>query len=467
MAISPSGLESLNSFGVGDLRLVPKLAFLRQDKHGIGLALVPAIELPTRNADDQYFADRGVTFAPHLALSKQWTGWRFGMNVGYRARKRSEILDLVVDDEIFGRVGLGYNFGGNGGPPLAIDAALSVATAATAPFGEFNRDHIEALAGPSVTLAKKAILFAIGGVGLQEGFGTPDWRILAGLRIGTGEQAVEPAPVIIPEPPVDPDRDDDGIYDVSDSCIDVPGIAELKGCPPIDTDGDTLMDHKDQCPEVAEDVDAFQDEDGCLDPDNDGDTVLDVADRCVNEPGIPQNDGCPDTDKDEDTVVDRLDNCPDEKGLPKFQGCPKKQLVTITEDRLEILESVYFKVNKAIILKKSYKLLDNVASVLSSHPNLVVEVQGHTDSQGNDAYNKDLSQRRADAVRAYLINQGIDGSRLTAMGYGEDQPVASNDNKQGRAQNRRVVFKLIGGDGKVKTTEQGAGDDTIEMSPND
>ena len=134
----------------------------------------------------------------------------------------------------------------------------------------------------------------------------------------------------------------------------------------------------------------------------------------------------------------------------------------ITSGKLVILESVYFQTNKAKILARSFPLLDNVVAVLKAHEKLVIQVEGHTDSQGNDAYNKSLSQRRAEAVVAYLIGKGIDKARLVAEGFGEENPVASNKTKNGRAQNRRVVFTIIGGDATIKTIEQGAGDDTKE-----
>src|SRR5690606_36240064 len=111
------------------------------------------------------------------------------------------------------------------------------------------------------------------------------------------------------------------------------------------------------CPLEPEDFDQWQDEDGGPDPDNDGDGILDVDDKCPLEPGVPEAQGCPDPDRDGDTVVDRLDNCPDEPGDPANAGCKKKQQVRITEDRIEILDMVYFRTNKADILRKSYGLL--------------------------------------------------------------------------------------------------------------
>jgi len=258
----------------------------------------------------------------------------------------------------------------------------------------------------------------------------------------------------------DPDNDGDGVVDGEDHCPLVAGPVAFAGCP--DGDGDGVADDVDRCPAEPEDVDQFEDTDGCVDPDNDGDGVLDGGDRCPLEVGVAANEGCPDPDGDGDGIVDRLDNCPTEAGKAKFQGCKDKQLVNIVDGALVIIESVYFKLNKAIIEKRSYKLLDNVAAVITSHPGLRIQVEGHTDNQGDDAYNKDLSQRRAQAVVDYLGRKGVEVARLVAAGFGEERPLADNGTKAGRAQNRRVVFTILkGGDG-VTSTQQGAGDDTLE-----
>jgi uncharacterized repeat protein (TIGR01451 family)/MYXO-CTERM domain-containing protein len=488
MDVSPEGLESIQSFGVGDLKVMPKLTLVRQSQAGFGLAIVPAVIVPTSSKDDAYFGDGAVGFAPELVLSRRWTGWRFAVNVGYHLREDAKLINLAIDDELFARAGLGYRFDDRGGAPIGLDATISGATAAKDPFASFNNDHLEALGGITVGLAPSAILFAAAGAGLREGFGTPDWRTLIGLRIGTADE-----PTAIAEPREedwdrdgligddrcprepedkdafedsdgcpDPDNDKDTVVDTSDACVNEAGLVELKGCPANDGDKDGIADHVDKCPSDPEDTDSFEDTDGCPDPDNDKDGTLDVADGCVMEPGPAENKGCPDPDRDGDTVVDRLDNCPDEKGDPANAGCKKKQLVQITSGKLVILESVYFQTNKAKILPRSFPLLDNVVAVLKAHDKLQIQVEGHTDSQGNDAYNKGLSQRRAEAVVAYLIGKSIDKARLVAEGFGEENPVASNKTKNGRAQNRRVVFTIIGGDATIKTIEQGAGDDTKE-----
>jgi large repetitive protein len=484
-AIAPMGLESLHSFGASNLRVIPKLVVLHQADHGVSLAVVPTVVLPTRSMNNAYFDDGGFGFAPELVLSRRWTGWRMSVDAGYHARQRATFLNQVVDDELFGHAGVGYQFADRGGPPLGIDVTMSGATAASAPFGHVNQDHLETLAGATYDLSAGAQLFGGVGAGLRKGYGTPDWRGLAGLRLGFGghgppasrpreldrdgdgildladrcpDQAEDKDGFEDTDGCPDPDNDKDGVLDTADRCMNVPGLVAFAGCP--DSDGDGIADLDDKCPEQAEDKDGFEDKDGCPDPDNDKDGVLDLVDACPLVAGPAENRGCPDADRDGDSVVDRLDNCPDEKGPAENQGCPKKQLVKITDDKLEIIESVYFKTDRAVIEPRSFGLLDNVAAVLVAHDQLKIQVEGHTDSQGDDAYNKKLSQRRTEAVVAYLVKKGIAAARLTALGFGEEKPIADNKTAEGRAQNRRVVFTVIGGGDKVKTHEQGAGDDT-------
>jgi outer membrane protein OmpA-like peptidoglycan-associated protein len=127
--------------------------------------------------------------------------------------------------------------------------------------------------------------------------------------------------------------------------------------------------------------------------------------------------------------------------------------VKVGDCTLDLTESIYFKTARAEIEDRSFALLDTVADVLGAHSELKIQVEGHTDSQGDAGYNKTLSQQRAESVVAYLVKKGIDKSRLTARGFGKDKPIADNNTEEGRAQNRRVVFAIPG-------CVQGASDDT-------
>jgi OOP family OmpA-OmpF porin len=178
--------------------------------------------------------------------------------------------------------------------------------------------------------------------------------------------------------------------------------------------------------------------------DSDGDGVADDRDNC---PGTPAGvavgeDGCP-LDSDGDGVTDDMDQCP---GTPvgvevDEVGCPKTVLGGGA--RSWTFNNITFDLNKAVIQASSYEVLDEIAAALKADPQLRVTIEGHADSTGEQAYNQDLSQRRAEAVVEYLAGQGVDASRLSAKGYGEDRPIADNATPEGRAKNRRVQLTRI------------------------
>jgi outer membrane protein OmpA-like peptidoglycan-associated protein len=184
----------------------------------------------------------------------------------------------------------------------------------------------------------------------------------------------------------------------------------------------------------------------------------------MNEPGPASNQGCPDPDRDGDTVVDRRDNCPDVVGTPENQGCPEAQQVRIEEGRLEILDVVYFRTNRDVIQNRSFGLLRNVAQVLNAHPEITqVRVEGHTDSRGRRESNMTLSQKRAEAVVAFLVREGVSAERLVAQGFGPDRPLVENaTNAEQHAQNRRVEFNIVNGGESVQTQNSGPSADTVD-----
>ncbi len=214
-----------------------------------------------------------------------------------------------------------------------------------------------------------------------------------------------------------------------------------------DSDGDGIPDEIDRCPLDPEDRDGFQDEDGCPDADNDQDGIVDRMDACPNEPGPIENRGCPVTkaeaDRDGDGVPDRLDRCPDQVGPPP-DGCPRKySMVEVKRERIVIRQQVHFATGQAQVLPDSFELLGQVVQVLNDFPRMRVSIEGHTDAVGTEAANLKLSQRRAEAVRAWLLGKGIAPARLEAAGFGPTRPMASNVTARGREQNRRTEFRIV------------------------
>jgi outer membrane protein OmpA-like peptidoglycan-associated protein len=211
-----------------------------------------------------------------------------------------------------------------------------------------------------------------------------------------------------------------------------------------DSDGDHILDSRDQCVLEPEDVDGYEDADGCPEPDNDNDGIPDAVDKCPMKPedmdGFEDADGCPDPDNDKDTVLDVDDFCPNTPGSPggARPGCPG--LIVVTAKEIRITQQIHFEFNKATIRPESFPILDAIVDVLNANPKITLEIQGHTDNVGSAQYNKKLSQSRADSVRAYLGQHGISVGRLVSVGYGMSQPVVPNNTASNRALNRRVQF---------------------------
>jgi len=258
------------------------------------------------------------------------------------------------------------------------------------------------------------------------------------------------------------DTDGDGIYDKNDACPDTPGLAEFNGCP--DSDGDGIKDSDDACPNVAglaamngcpdTDGDGVADKDdmcpnvagtkankGC--PDTDGDGIVDKDDKCPSVAGPAANNGCPWPDTDGDGVLDKDDKCVNEVGPASNNGCPE---AVITKEATEVINfsarSILFNSNRATFKDGVTEQLDAIVEVMKKFPKSEFVIEGHTDSTGAAAYNLKLSEKRAMAVRDYLVENGIATSRLEAKGFGEGNPITTNDTRKGRAENRRVEIKV-------------------------
>jgi outer membrane protein OmpA-like peptidoglycan-associated protein len=256
------------------------------------------------------------------------------------------------------------------------------------------------------------------------------------------------------------DSDGDGVLDGLDSCPATPKGATVNqfGCP-SDSDKDLVFDGIDQCPDTPQG--ATVDATGCP-HDSDGDGVLDGLDQCPDTPKGAKIDekGCP-NDSDNDGVVDGLDKCPDTPAGAKVDadGCP----VELIEKETELLDTgmirlqdVNFETGKADLLPESSTPLDQVGQILTKWPELKIEIGGHTDARGKDAYNQKLSEARANSVKTYMQTKfpNLRPDQFTAKGYGESKPIAPNNTDLGMAKNRRVEFVVLNKDVLRKESER-------------
>lgn len=480
-ADNPNQNTELLSSGLLDMRLTPKVVLVDLDRYPVGIALVTQVDLPT--GQGRSFMGEGSVSGMPMAIVEFADGsvrdreyfFRGAFNLGYRVREPGRFRDVILANELVYRgaiglhpsdaVELGLDVAGNWGGPRQAHHALEVLP------------WIRILPTPLVTLTGGA------GIGILPGLGNPDLRVWAGATLA---------------PSFDPkqlDRDKDGIVNREDQCRNIPedhdGYEDEDGCPDDDNDKDGIPDSDDQCPDDPEDEDGYKDFDGCPDYDNDKDGIPDLADRCENEPetfnnyqdddGCPDDkpvydtdgdgylddvdrcpfdaedfdhwedeDGCPENDNDLDGIVDDLDQCPNERetfnGFEDDDGCPDDapQRVRIERERIVIEDRIYFEVNQAIIQVVSYELLDEIAAVVLEHPDLtLIRVEGHTDADGDAAYNLRLSQDRAQAVVDYLVGRGVEANRLDPAGFGETRPVADNSTEEGKQANRRVEFLIV------------------------
>jgi outer membrane protein OmpA-like peptidoglycan-associated protein len=258
------------------------------------------------------------------------------------------------------------------------------------------------------------------GRGLTSAVGTPAFRGVLSLTLTPG--APELGPIRVPKP--------DG-----------------------DADGDGVRDSVDRCPSEPEDKDLYDDTDGCPDPDNDGDGVADAADRCPidaeDRDGFMDDDGCPDKDTDGDGIADAQDRCPTQaetiNGNQDDDGCPDKgdSLVVLSPDRLELLEAIQFTPAQKIA-KASTNLLAQIGATLRARSEIVrLRITVHVQPTGDDAKDQELSDKRATAIRDWLVAWGVGPARLEARGFGGTRPLVPPDRKGAAALNQRVELIIL------------------------
>jgi len=477
--------------GLGNIGLHLKTRLLRTSRGArVGLGAIASLYLPMLDAKDRFLGE--TQFVPQLigVLDKEFGrehALRIALNGGVRLRSSTTFTNSDPGPMMAPVTGRSITVGSE--LPFGVGVAYAIAKQrfdlvgevfGTIPLGAHQSyQPLEALAGVKLYLARNSFLTLGAGRGLVAGQGgNPGLRAFiaivfepsVGDRDGDGiKDDLDKCP---DEPEdldgfhdddgcPDPDNDGDRIPDVDDKCPDLPedynGVADDDGCPEGnvgDRDGDKIPDDLDKCPDEPEDLDGFQDDDGCPDPDNDGDKILDVDDLCPNEPedvdGFEDSDGCPDLDNDHDRIPDTLDRCPNEpetyNNLDDDDGCPDRGVARWIDTGIVTMEPIQFEYNSAVIKRDSFYILDAVVATMNGYADIeLIEVQGHTDERGDDAYNLDLSERRAAAVVSYLVGHGVAAKRLTSQGYGETQPIDRAHSEAAWKQNRRVAFVLIKG----------------------
>ena len=475
--------------GIGDLTVQGKLRLRNTSGGRTGLAVIGSLGLPTAAAD-RWIGERALVPGGGVVVDREIGRLAVALNAGVRFR--GEQRRFVDDDGAMpmtgGEVAVGTTL------PFGAAAAWSLSprriqlvaeVIGEVPLAGENWFPLEALGGVKVYLARNSFLSLAGGTGLlpSQG-GNPDARAILGIvfepaigdRDGDGfKDDVD----VCPDQPEDfdefedadgcpeLDNDRDEILDRDDRCPNEPEdrdqFEDEDGCPDgdrFDRDGDEIVDEDDACPDDPEDLDQFKDPDGCPEPDNDEDGILDVDDLCPNDPEdidrFKDRDGCPEIDNDNDRILDKDDHCRGRDGQKREEtaetwnnhedddGCPDRNVATFVGGVLVPLKPIHFEFDSAVIKPMSFPTLDAVAQTIELNPDIVkIEVQGHTDERGDDAYNLDLSQRRAESVVKYLKGKGVDGKRLLPQGYGERVPTIKRHDQEAWAKNRRVEFLIL------------------------
>ena len=482
------GPQQLNFQGLSYVAAHAKWRITKVE-HGFGLALGLQIGDGLNDPAQNGGAEPGFFYWPSAIVERRFGPkgeFRIAANAGYRGHSASSTQLPIYDPgqpNNLGKYTDGSLFTYGGGISIRVLEPLDLvgetygtylvgASGATSGVLPSN----EAVGGIKLFVERNSYLMMGAGTRYTNGFEAADVRAFIGFifepSIGDRDgDGIKDDVDQCPDDPEDfdgfkdedgcpdPDNDNDGIPDVDDRCINVPedrdGDHDEDGCPEGsegDRDGDGILDSVDKCPDDPEDRDGFEDQDGCPDPDNDKDGIPDKMDKCPNDPedkdGFEDQDGCPDPDNDHDGIADVVDKCPNEpetfNGFEDEDGCPDKGSVIIQDNNIIILDKIQFAYNSAEILPASNKILDAVSTTLSHHPEFtLVEVAGHADERGGDAYNLKLTQDRVNSVVRAMIARGIEKSRVRSKGYGEYCPIETAQNEAAWEQNRRVEFKIV------------------------
>jgi outer membrane protein OmpA-like peptidoglycan-associated protein len=430
------GVEPASGAALGDLTLHGKARLVGAANGKVRAGAGLALSLPTaRLGGDGQFAGTNLptvravgllTIAPTRSLQlhlnaggvlressqfgniEQGSGVTWGAAVSWRIAEK-----LFLDAQAFGDLVPGSDYG---------------RPTVTNPMGDaVMLKTMEALVGGRFYVNQQMSLGVGAGRGLSAGIGEPAWRGVISFAYTPGAPALQPLHVAPPPEVIDPNTND--------------------------ADYDKLVDAKDKCPKEGEDKDGFEDEDGCPELDNDRDAVVDAKDKCPlvaeDKDGFADGDGCPDPDNDKDGVADGQDKCPDKpekiNGNADDDGCPDNgdALVISNPDRLEMLEPVLFKGDQ--VSPDSANQLNQLAATLRARADIGrIRIGVHVQpSKAGAKKDQALSDRRATAIREWLVKYGIAPERIDVKGFGGSVPLVKPDSKGAAMINERVELIIL------------------------
>lgn len=346
----------------------------------------------------------GVMNLGHLLQFSQWTdrvGLLFHAGLGYSSMKEKN-TDQGWDQMLHGIIGLAPQLRLNNRWSLEVDATVMAHAYQTQTYDFSARNSNRGIDGFLYNLTLGVHYY----IGKQDHHA--DWEpttdmmeelMKSRMRIEELEQRLK-------------DDDDDGVANYLDR---EPGTAAGAR---VDTKGQTI-------PVAIVIMDA------------DGDGVTDEMDQCPEIRGMVVLKGCPDEDRD--GIADHLDRCPQVAGVISNGGCPE---IPVQQQKVfeKALKGIQFETGKDVLIASSYAVLNDIVKLMGENPEYMLEISGHTDNQGPVEYNRELSDKRAAAVRNYLVQKGVAAERLISIGKGHTEPVATNETPEGRALNRRVTF---------------------------
>ncbi|MCO4764091.1 MAG: OmpA family protein [Myxococcales bacterium] len=449
----------------GDLRLGARRRLYTKNLENMGQIDLGALILwaaPTGKTGS-WLTNAGARLDLMGLATWRLSGWKSDLAAGVRLRPMSALAIARTDATT------GEPVTGAGGQP-EFEQALAVGSEWVVQLGSGRRLLAEQL-GLRAEMQLKGMLTsaATGGQMLAEVMAQADWRLARGAwhvfgglgaAMTTGYGAAQFRGVVgfkFDPQQLPNDADGDGLDDRDDRCParaeDRDGFQDQDGCPDLDNDGDGVSDSVDRCPLVPEDRDGRNDTDGCPDLDDDGDGIPDVSDKCPTKAedvdGHDDTDGCPDPDNDGDGILDGDDLCPNapENGIEPHDGCPGAAAPPAVSDegrRFRIQGKIEFQRGSPVLTAVARKRLDALAVYVRKHKELTAfEVSVFTDNNGDSEALRVLSQRRANAVKAYWQPRaGLRPDQVRAVGRGQQQPIADNGTLAGRSRNRRVEIRI-------------------------